>query len=883
VLLLICLVAVLAVQFLPSFSADQMLFANDGPLGAMVAYQDEALSNLAGFWQDLTWIGGELPGSTSNLTNVFYILFHAAGFIKFYAPFSQLLLGLCAWLFFRQMRFHGFVCLLAGLAAALNMDAFSRACWGLGSWSIAFAMMWLAMAALVAPGIRHGWLKAALAGAAIGLGVSEGFDTGAIYSLYAAAFALALPWLLGEKTESAVRVRRGLVSVVGMALFAGLIAAQTVHVLVGTQIKGVAGMEKQDAKQKEANYDFATQWSLPKVETLRVVIPGLYGYRMLDNYTREPGSVYWGTVGQHPGFEVHHQGYPRHSGSGEYAGVLVVLVALWAAAQAWRKDKGPFTPGERRFIWFWLGVAIVSLLLAWGRHAPFYKLFYSLPFASTIRNPIKFMHQFHLGLLVLFGFGLQGLWRLHIESGAGAKDSIIEHMKLWWTRVTGFDRQWALGCAAAVVVAVLGWMFHVSSRGERIAWLKANGFDDKAVPSVPDIAAQIAKFSSNEVGWFILFLVLSVLFVTVIMSGALSGPRSKLAAVLLGMLLITDLGRADAPWILYYDYKEKYATNPILDTLRQNSPQHRVSVLPFQLEDRQGAYLLNVLQRFHHDEWLQHHYPNYRIQCLDVAQEPRVPQEKQDYRAALLSGGNPLRYWQLTNTRFLLGLVGMEAGMNVGLDPVSKRFRVNSAFTLSQTDARHPPKVVMTTNGPFALIEFTGALPRASLYTSWVVTNRAAHLTLLTNSFFDPREQVLIEEPFSAPAAPAAATNAPRGEVTFASYAPKRITLRASAPGPCVLLLNDRHHPNWTVRVDGKPATLLRCNYIMRGVQLDKGEHTVEFRFEPQIKGLALSMAGLLVALGLCGLLLYDRRFKPPGTAPAPVPAPAPNKSKPGK
>jgi len=47
-----------------------------------------------------------------------------------------------------------------------------------------------------------------------------------------------------------------------------------------------------------------------------------------------------------------------------------------------------------------------------------------------------------------------------------------------------------------------------------------------------------------------------------------------------------------------------------------------------------------------------------------------------------------------------------------------------------------------------------------------------------------------------------------------------------------VLLLNDRFDPAWRVTVDGKAASLLRCNYIMRGVQLAPGEHTVEFTFE---------------------------------------------------
>lgn len=65
-----------------------------------------------------------------------------------------------------------------------------------------------------------------------------------------------------------------------------------------------------------------------------------------------------------------------------------------------------------------------------------------------------------------------------------------------------------------------------------------------------------------------------------------------------------------------------------------------------------------------------------------------------------------------------------------------------------------------------------------------------------------------------------------------AAFAPKEILLQAKTEVATVLLLNDRFDPQWTVTVDGKPATLLRCNYIMRGVQLDPGVHTVRFNFK---------------------------------------------------
>ena len=59
-----------------------------------------------------------------------------------------------------------------------------------------------------------------------------------------------------------------------------------------------------------------------------------------------------------------------------------------------------------------------------------------------------------------------------------------------------------------------------------------------------------------------------------------------------------------------------------------------------------------------------------------------------------------------------------------------------------------------------------------------------------------------------------------------------------------VLLLNDKYDPSWQVRVDGKPAELLRCNFLMRGVQLSAGPHTVEFLFKPDVGMLYVSLGG---------------------------------------
>ncbi|MFM8470206.1 MAG: hypothetical protein ACKODH_09590, partial [Limisphaerales bacterium] len=871
---------VLAALFAKSFLPDYIHFANDGPLGAAESAAGRMPAAMTGVWLDLNWVGNEGVASAPSLSNLLCGVLSPIAYAKVIVPLSLLLLGCAAWVFFRQCGFAPWVCTVGGLAAALNGDRFSVAAWGLSIWVLGTAAVFLALAALMAANRRRVWAFVMLAGFATGLGVMEGFDTGAIFSLVVAAFALWLAWVNGTG-EPGKRILMGLGRVAVVALCAGFIATYTLGTLMSTQVKGVVGMA-QDKETRERRYSEATTWSLPKIEALRVLIPGLFGYRM----DTPDGGAYWGSVGQNPGLpqikEAAAKGDPqakaalgnptlfRHSGSGEYGGVLVVLLAAFAIAQAARAQAGAFTEVERRLVWFWAGIALLALLFAFGKHAPFYKLFYSLPYASTIRNPVKFMHPFHLALIVLCGYGLHALAKQFIKPAAVEPGRLTEHVGAWWNSVTGFERRWTLVTFGLAALGMLGLLLYGSARKELEKHLVSVAFSE-------DLAKAIASHSIGEVGWFVFFLALSAGAVAVALSGYWSGARTRWAGVTLGVLLAADLARANTPWIVYWNYQEKYATNPIIELLRQSPHERRVQSLPFNIGE------FSVFQQLYGMEWTQHLFLYNNIQCLDITQEPRSTAENKAYREAFLGRAETLaRLWELTNTRFIFGLNGTNFLNSIAtqLDPGQGRFRIHTPFDIVARPgvgrATRLDQVTVVTNGPgqFALIEFTGALPRAKLYPHWqVMTNDTEVLARLANPAFKPQDTVIVSTPLPA------ATNDPgtnAGEVKFLAYAPKRIQLEATAAAPSILLLNDKHSPNWKVTVDGQPATLLRCNYLMRGVSVPAGRHTIEFRYEPAVTGLYVTLAAMVCALFLLLLVTFTRQADnaPPVAKPA-APPPA--------
>jgi hypothetical protein len=849
---------VVALLFKTSFNPSYVHFSNDGPLGAISAQNGRLPDIYWGFWSDTYWVGGEFPSASPTLTSFIRQFLGNVGYSKWYAPLSILFAGLCGAFLARRLGGNGGIMALAGLAAALNANFFSYACWGLAARPLTLGVLLLGIAALWGPEKRHWLIKTILAGFTIGVGLMESYDVGAIFSLYLAAFAFFLAIIDAPKPLPGAG--RGVLRVALLAVCAAIMAAHTLSTLIGTQIKGVAGME-QTRENVERRWDEATQWSLPKAETFRILIPGLYGYRM----DTPDGGAYWGTVGQTPGWEQHRQGWPRYSGAGEYAGLLVVLVAVWAIAQALRGEKSVFDPRERKIILFWAVAALISLLLAWGRHAPFYRLIYALPYFSTIRNPIKFTHPFHFSLIILFILGLVGVWRAYLARAAATQTSLADQLAQWWKNERGFEKRFFWGLAAALAASAVGFLLFAAGRTEKLEFLQRSGFDAQT-------AAQIFSFSLGEIGWYLFFLALAAGLAVLVMSRALSGPRAGWAFGLALAVLVADMARANAPWVIYYDYKERLASNPLFDILRDKPHEHRVKILPFRVSEAMG-----LLQQVYQVEWAQHQFPYLNIQSLDIVQEPRRAIENVRYREAFEGTNFALigRMWELTNTRYLLGMAGnLPDLLNQMVDPQKRRFRLHTAFNLvpRKTEARQFSDITVeiTTNGPFALIEFTGALPRARLYPQWqVVTNDQEALKILADLSFDPWQRVLVASvPANAqPASEAAST----GQVEWVSYAPKAYTLQTDCAQPAVLLINNKHHPAWKVQVDGQPAELLRANFLMQGVFVPAGKHRVELRFEPPVTVFYVSLASFGVALALCVWLLLAARTPAPALAAVPV------------
>ena len=96
--------------------------------------------------------------------------------------------------------------------------------------------------------------------------------------------------------------------------------------------------------------------------------------------------------------------------------------------------------------------------------------------------------------------------------------------------------------------------------------------------------------------------------------------------------------------------------------------------------------------------------------------------------------------------------------------------------------------------------------------------------------------------------------------IRLADYDSDFLSYAVDAKKEELALFSEIYYPKgWQITIDGQPAEMLRANYTLRALRIPAGQHTVEFRFEPQsIKVTdSIAYAALIIMLLTAILLMY--------------------------
>ena len=89
--------------------------------------------------------------------------------------------------------------------------------------------------------------------------------------------------------------------------------------------------------------------------------------------------------------------------------------------------------------------------------------------------------------------------------------------------------------------------------------------------------------------------------------------------------------------------------------------------------------------------------------------------------------------------------------------------------------------------------------------------------------------------------------------VALTDYKPNHLTYRSTNPNAGILVFSEMYYENgWNAYIDGQPKDHFRVNYVLRALNVPGGDHTIEFKFEPQVikKGSQITLASSII-LGL--------------------------------
>jgi len=162
------------------------------------------------------------------------------------------------------------------------------------------------------------------------------------------------------------------------------------------------------------------------------------------------------------------------------------------------------------------------------------------------------------------------------------------------------------------------------------------------------------------------------------------------------------------------------------------------------------------------------------------------------------------------------------------------------------------------------ILRNTRALPRAWLVAEAQAVDDEEALRRIRGESaieFDPRRTALLEVlPKELPQLPGGAL-APESTARITSYEPNHLRIETSAPSATLLVVSEIIYPGWVATIDGQPARINVADYLLRGIVLPAGQHSIEMHYTAP-GGRNGAIVSFLTLCLLAGLAVYARHTR---------------------
>ncbi|HUT63781.1 MAG TPA: hypothetical protein VMZ04_07475 [Anaerolineae bacterium] len=753
--------------FLTVFLFREFLFSNDMLFGSDTIpdgiytreYYKEYHARYGGIPHWNPYILGGLPFIDAMHGDTFY----PGAWLKFFMPLTRalglklvyhvFLAGVFMYLFLRTLSLQRCAAFLGGLMYMLAPSFVSLVYPGHDAKMYVIAFLPLAFA-LLESGMYHPRLVTFIGlGSVMGLLILTSHVQMAYYSYWAIGlYFFFRVFTVGERSTSGM-MKRASLFILAVVIALALGAVQLLPSYKFTTSQSVR------AGEERTGYDYATSWSLHPEEIVGMVVPSFQGNDFIDG--RRGGlytDLYWG---KNP-FKL----------NTEYHGILVLLFAVMALLVCRNRSK-----------WFFLTIALLSLIYALGANTPLYRLFYAfVPGVKNFRAPSM--------IIFLFCFAFVVLASQFISSLLGREISL-----------KGKEKRFIY-----IVVALVLGAFIISIMGQKFFDLWNSIF----FRNIPD--QNLEKLRAN-IPFFIHDLWKTVILLSMTVAGIWAFLSKKMGSMMLVALiaLVTfiDESFVDSRFITVFDPASNQSTAPdsvvkrLQNIMKENAPFRILGFL-------NGSHLSS------------NYYAMFGIQVADGHHN----NELQTYE--LFRGGR-------TNRNFLL----------YWLDGSFKDEGIRLNNFLKVAGVKYI--VIPTQDGGTTLLENEGALERVFSVHSYVTAvNDTLAIEMLKDSSFDPSKTAIINGECSMKLTQVS-DSTDVSQSTSLSYTKNGAYIKTDSQVPELLVLTDNWSPYWYADVDRKPVRIHRAYGTFMAVECPAGKHEIRFLYDsrPYETGKTITLSSL--------------------------------------
>ncbi len=550
--------------------------------------------------------------------------------------------------------------------------------------------------------------------------------------------------------------------------------------------------------------DYALSWSYGIEETANLLIPNFNG----------------GASGTPLGKKSETYQFLKQAGSAAEAEQMIKQMPTYWGPQPF--TSGPMYLGAISVFFFVLGlilikgqlkwwiasISLLAILLAWGRHFVWFSNIFLeyVPLYNKFRAPSTIITILQLTVPLLGFYTVSLILRDKIE-----KKQVIKGMKIALGITAGF-------CALFAVIPSLAGSFTSPADAQFPEWLQ------RTLPADRKSMLQADAIRS---------LVYILLAAGTLWLGFVKRIKFKYTVLILGVLVLADMWTIDkrylndSHFVTSKEYNRQFKPRPVdTEILKDKDPNYRVldltvntfndAVISY-FHKTIGGYSAAKLQRY--QEMIDYHI---------------LPEMQQLIKS--LQQSNSLE--SIDSTLAQLGALNMLNAKYIVINP-------NGMPLLNQS-----------------------ALGNAWFVTDYKFVNSPDEEILALNSI-DPAKTAVIDKKFAGLLNDRQFTADSTASIQLLSYAPNQLEYKYTASRPQLAVFSEVYYPvGWKAYIDGQKADHFRVDYILRGMILPEGEHTVTFKYIPDSyytsARISQVASSLLIILFVAFIVLYGGGFMKP-------------------